>query len=91
MESKAFEEWAIIELMGHRKLAGTVSEHSIGGASFIRVDIPDSTTQFYNPSAVYCITPTTEDLVKEVAEIYKPEPITRWEMPEKLIETEEGF
>lgn len=91
MDTKTFDEWAILELMGHRKLAGKVSEYSIGGASFIRIDIPGSATQFYSPSAVYCITPTTEELVKEVAEIHKPEPITKWELPEKIIETGEAF
>ena len=80
--NKTFEEWAIIELMGHRKLAGKVSEYSIGGAAFIRVDIPGSATQLYNPSAVYCITPTTEEIARQVAANHMPEPVQRWELPE---------
>lgn len=32
--------WAILELMGHRRLAGYVSEQEIAGAAFIRVDVP---------------------------------------------------
>jgi hypothetical protein len=102
-----FEGWAILELMGHRKLAGFLSEATIGGASFVRIDVPKPTTpaqpmlrmdpdagrvtpadpsawavtQFYSPSAVYCITPTTEDLARQVAAGAQPTPVTRYELP----------
>lgn len=36
-----FEQWCIVELFGHTKLAGLVSEQSIGGAMFVRVDVPE--------------------------------------------------
>ena len=91
MEDRKFEEWAILELMGHRKVAGLVKEETIGGASFIRIDIPDksgeaSLTQFYSPSAVYCITPTTKEIVTSVVEKYSSEPIARWEIRTALPE-----
>jgi len=81
-----FEEWGILELMGHRKLAGLVKEETIGGASFIRIDIPDGkgefqATQFYNLSAVYCMTPTSKELAAQVAVQNTPAPVTRWELP----------
>jgi hypothetical protein len=42
METKeTFEAWAIVELMGHRRLAGRVSEQVIGGASLLRIDVPE--------------------------------------------------
>ena len=85
MSKKAFEEWAILELMGHRRLAGLVSEETIGSASFIRIDVPDgkgdfSATQFYNPAAVYCITPTTKEMAEQVAARNQPQPVSRWEL-----------
>lgn len=41
MSSEAkFESWAIVEVMGHSRYAGFVHEQSIGGASFVRVDVP---------------------------------------------------
>ena len=82
-----FKEWAILELMGHRRLAGYVTEEEIGGSSFIRVDVPEDevskndTTQFYSPAAVYCITPTTEEAARLVASRMKPEPVHVWELP----------
>jgi hypothetical protein len=55
-ESEAFEGWAILELMGHRRLAGWVSEQTIAGAAFIRLDVADegdpaSPGSTYDPSS----------------------------------------
>lgn len=33
--------WAILELMGHRRLGGYVREVTLAGAGFFRIDIPD--------------------------------------------------
>ena len=37
-----FEDWVILELRGHRRLAGYLQEQQIGGASFLRLDVPSS-------------------------------------------------
>lgn len=91
-ESASFEGWVILELMGHRRLAGHLSEAQIGGASFVRIDVPEGegpenvATQFYSPSAVYCITPTTEAIARKVAATSRPEPVTAWELrPERTL------
>lgn len=31
--------WCVIELMGHRKLAGLLSEATLAGGSFLRIDV----------------------------------------------------
>lgn len=82
-EKESFEGWAILELMGHRKLAGRVSEAVIGGQSFIRLDIPSEppATQFYSGGALYCLTPTTEELARAFAKRAQPTPVSRWELP----------
>lgn len=82
-DQDAFECWAVMELMGHRRLAGYLREQQIGGASFLRLDIPcePPVTQMYSPSAVYCITPTTEDTARQVATMGRPAPVQRWELP----------
>src|SRR3990167_3140568 len=71
-ESSVFEGWAILELIGHRRLAGYVREQELAGTSFVRLDVPgaggeDVATQFYAPHAVYCLPPTTEELARQVA------------------------
>jgi hypothetical protein len=89
MQNEKFNQWAILELLGHRRLAGCVSEETIAGVSMLRIDIPagDSlnmsgsyTTQFYSPSAIYCITPTTEALVRNFAKNNQPAPVQKWEL-----------
>ena len=79
-----FEDWAVLELMGHRRLAGKVTDAVIGGGTFLRIDIPGEgdqwTTQYYSPGAVYCITPTTEDIARAVAKSSQPAPVHRWEL-----------
>jgi hypothetical protein len=92
-EQTAFEGWAIVELMGHRRLAGYVTETQIAGQGFIRLDVPgylytdptgaqaerDQVTQFYAPAAVYAITPTTEELARAVRS--RPAPVHAFELP----------
>ena len=85
-----FEEWAIIELFGHQRIAGRVSEQQIGGESFIRVDVPPANcngtqfepmTKLYGPGAIYCITPVTEQAARLAAAAAVERPVKRWELP----------
>lgn len=69
-ETAAFEGWAVLELMGHRRLGGKVSEAQIAGVSFLRIDMPadeagrPDLTQYYSPQSVYCLTPATEEIAR---------------------------
>lgn len=88
-EAKVFEGWAILELMGHRRLAGKISEVEIAGQGFLRLEIPANdeeslagATQFYSPAAVYALTPTTEEIARAVRS--RPAPVQRWELPALL-------
>jgi hypothetical protein len=85
-EKPPFEGWVILELMGHRRLAGYLSEQTIGGTSFLRIDVPGENgnvaTQLYSGSAVYCITPTTEAIARKVARSAVPAPVTKWDLVE---------
>ena len=41
-QSEKFEGWAVVEMLGHRKLAGKVSEQVIAGSALVRVDVPET-------------------------------------------------
>jgi hypothetical protein len=78
-----FGEWAFLEVMGHRELAGRVTVEVIADAKFIRIDIPSDppATQFYMPRSVFSITPTTEEIARAAARQSRgPAPIQRWEL-----------
>ncbi len=85
----AFEGWGVLELFGHRRLGGYVSEQELAGQAFVRIDVPDRrgpaekvlATQLYHPNAVYALTPCGESEARAVAYRNEPEPVTRWELP----------
>lgn len=81
----AYEGWAIVELMGHRRLAGKVSEATQFGVAMLRLDVPTREggwcSQFYGGSSIYCLTPTTEEIARATALRTQPEPLHRWELP----------
>jgi hypothetical protein len=33
--------WAIVELFGHQRIAGFMTEHVIAGQGFVRIDVPE--------------------------------------------------
>ena len=94
-DSKTDLGWCILELLGHRRLGGYVTEATIAGAAFLRIDVPGDppATQFYSASAVYAITPTTEEMARKVAGLARPSPVQRWELaaPEALPAPSDDF
>jgi hypothetical protein len=86
---------AILELLGHRRLAGWLTEAQIAGASFLRLDVPGPdgalvASQYYSPGSVYAITPTTEEIARAVAASSRPAPVQRWELPAAPTQPVEG-
>jgi hypothetical protein len=86
--SEPFNDWAILELMGHRRLGGKVQDVEMFGARMCRIDIPDArhadkthATQFYSAPSVYCVTPCSEETARQVAKLNQPAPVQRWELP----------
>lgn len=85
-ERQPFEQWAVVELMGHVRLAGRVTEENLFGTALGRVDVPTSDTefltQFFSGSSVYRITPVSEEAARQVARSARPAPIYRLELTE---------
>lgn len=89
----SYEGWGIVELMGHRQIAGHLRNVTMYGSDFLRIDVtlPDNTvtvTQFYSPSSVYCITPTTRDTAVHVAIRNQSGPIQALDIPRFEADTE---
>jgi hypothetical protein len=80
-----FDCWAMVELMGHQKIAGRVTEKTIAGASFLQVDVPDEQgatqyTRFYAPGAVYCLNPLSRQIAIAWAVANKPAPVAIYDL-----------
>lgn len=85
-QTQPLELHAIVELFGHQKMAGKVTEYQLGG-NFIRIDVPETSTQaaysrIVNPSAVYAINPVTEDVARGMAERFQTKPLEAWDIRE---------
>jgi hypothetical protein len=94
--TETFKTWAILELMGHRKLAGLVSEVMLFGVGMIRIDVPtpdglEFITQHYSPSALYCLSPCTEAVARAFAVRNQPQPVTPWDLRTLPVESEKAF
>lgn len=64
-DQETIETWAYVEIMGHSRVAGRVSERKIGVAVMLQVDVPKpdegfSHTELYSPASIFSIKPTTE-------------------------------
>lgn len=82
----SFNEWALVELFGHQKIVGKVTEATLAGGAFIRVDVPDfdakpAFTRFFGPGAIYSINPVSEDVARGLMDSYRNEPVSRFELP----------
>lgn len=87
MEKPKFDEWALVELFGHQKIVGRVSEATLAGGAFLRVDVPAvgkdaAFTRFYGPGAIYSINPVSEEIARGLVVNYRNEPVSRYELPQ---------
>lgn len=77
----------MVELFGHQRIVGKVSEATMAGGAFLRVDVPafngaPSFTRFFGPSAIYSISPVTEQIARGLMERYRNEPVSRFDLPQ---------
>ncbi len=70
------KSWALVELFGHQRIVGFLSQQTFGTGVLFRVDVPDLTkdakvarkgfTRYFGLSAIYSITPVDEDTVRRM-------------------------
>lgn len=84
MSTESFDSWAVVELMGHVRMAGRVTEEERFGCKMGRIDIPRGDgffTQYFTGSSIYRMTPVSEEVARSVAAQNEPEPVRAWELP----------
>lgn len=68
--AEKFEAWGLVELMGHQRVAGRLSEQPLGGGNMLRVDIPNGDgfrTAYYGASSIYAVHITDEAAARKLA------------------------
>lgn len=75
------QTWGIVELMGHKAVAGKISKSEMLGSPMLRIDVPATSvfgefTQFYGDGAIYCVTFTSEEVARLTAEQTKVNPVS---------------
>jgi hypothetical protein len=81
-----FGEWCILEIMGHQRYAGFVSEQAIGGSSFVRIDVPEvdglpAFSKCFGAGSIYCITPVAEAIARDLVKKLRQVPMSIYDLP----------
>ena len=87
--------WAIVEIFGHQRIAGFMSEHVIAGQGFVRVDVPEvpaasgdgivaAHSKLYGPGAIYAINPVDEALARMAAGQIRHAPVDSYGLRDAL-------
>lgn len=73
-QKPALTSWGLVELFGHNRIVGYVSEQTFGTGVLFRVDVPDlmkdrkivrkGFTRYFGLAAIYSITPLDEETVR---------------------------
>lgn len=65
-EKKTLDCWGVVELMGHQRIAGRITEKNVAGTQMLQVDVPamgdvPGYTRLMGGAAIYAINPTDEE------------------------------
>ncbi|MBJ6145723.1 hypothetical protein [Hymenobacter sp. BT559] len=71
-ETSLVENWAILEIMGHERLAGRLTETTIAGVPMLRVEVPATEklpgfTRLLSGASIFSLTPVPQDVATLVA------------------------
>lgn len=72
---------------GHQRTAGHVTEATVGGCAFIRIDVPEGDgfrTEFYGNGAIYSMRPVSEDIAREIVRTHSSPPVSPYEVSSLL-------
>jgi hypothetical protein len=95
LQPEKIDQWAIVELFGHQRIAGRVTEQTIGGCAFVRVDVPaceqigsiaatQAFTKLFGQGAIYAISFVDEPAARMVARELRVQPIDTYSLRRAL-------
>ena len=89
VDTKSGEFWAIVELMGHLRIAGKVSPSPLCPGTLIRVDVPavegvQAFTKLISQSAIYALTVTDEETARAMVTYEQPRAMDAWTIKQAM-------
>lgn len=89
-QDNKLDMWMLVEVMGRVRIAGHVTEQTLAGAGFFRIDVPatskrDGFTRYYSAGAIHSMTPISEELARLMAERIDTEPVSEWQLKQTMI------
>ncbi|HEY8560459.1 MAG TPA: hypothetical protein VIL74_08785 [Pyrinomonadaceae bacterium] len=96
VEKQKLQEYAVVEMMGHRKIVGKITESDIGLSSLLRVDVLNreggfDRTEYIGQGSIYCLTIVTEEAAKAAAANNSPAPTWAWNIPQRPALTDGNY
>ena len=84
--NESFDEWSIVDVMGHQRYIGRTTEQVVAGCGFIRVDVPETEhtqafTKLIGTSSIYAISPVSEAVARTMVSQRKQTPIASYDLP----------
>ena len=87
-----FPCWAIIEIMGHQRYAGMVSEMPVAGVGMLRIDVPEveeagrcvkleAYVRLVGVQSIYALTPCTEETARRYAGMIRKRAFELYDVP----------
>jgi len=85
MDQKPLKCWALVELMGHQRIAGEIEERAFGSTVMLQVNVPETLelpafTRLLSFSAIYAINPCEEEVARHAAASIREMPILNYDM-----------
>jgi len=88
-------EYAVIEIFGHRRLAGRIMEVERFGTKMLRIDIPERgkfengfTSQMYGGASLFSVTPCDLATVERMNKPVEPPRALSWREEDEAIDDE---
>jgi len=80
------EQWALVDIYGHDRYAGRISEAKVAGASMLRIDVPETPgcqafSKLFGAKAIFSITPCDERVARAAAVHLAARPLIEFSPP----------
>jgi len=93
MDSEKQEDegfWAVVEVMGHARYAGRVSEYTQLGVPLVRVEVPavggeEAFDKLLGPTAIFRVTPCSKEAATEAARQFRVTPLALVDLPPRQL------